>query len=111
MSFIFIIFVFVLIPFHSPHPPFSPYCTACAAAIANINLALCNTYIGSASEWYCGSAIDQDPGSILFQLISSSAIPSLLLSVWQTVVMPHALYSLTLVRLTCLPLRMTWSYE
>jgi len=75
-----------------------------SAAISNINLALCNTpWNGadtdnnSSSSWYCGSTgLQTDPGSVLFQLITSAALPALLLTVWQTVAMPHALYALTL---------------
>lgn len=88
----------VLTPF-LPLPTPRPGCAAApAASVRQVNAAICNSG-NRAFRGYCsGSETDSVN---LYNLVTSPLIPSLLLSLWQTVVMPHALYFLSLVRARC----------
>jgi len=69
-----------------------------SASVRQVNAAICNSG-NRAFRGYCsGSETDSVN---LYNLVTSPLIPSLLLSLWQTVVMPHALYFLSLIQADC----------
>jgi len=68
-----------------------------SAAIVQVNTALCATMVSK----YCGNDDTSSSPSKLYSFISAPLIPSLLLTLWQMIVMPHGLYYLSLFQSDC----------
>lgn len=70
-----------------------------AASISNLNYLFCGlANKDGAFAWYCGEPGEPVGGTFWYGIISSQAFTALVLTVWQSLVMPIAFYYLALVR-------------